>query len=84
MGLGLAMKIGMLWFDADPKRDLADKIRRAAAYYHQKYSRAATVCQISLAEALAEAAIPEAVDGISVRTSALVLAHHLWLGIEEA
>lgn len=78
------MKTGMLWFDSDPKRDLPEKIRRAEAYYHQKYGRAATVCQISLAEALAEAAIPEAVDGISIRASALVLAHHLWLGVEEA
>ena len=30
------MREGLLWLDADPKRDLADKVARAADRYHKK------------------------------------------------
>ncbi len=38
------MNIGMLWFDNDPKADLAVKIKRAAQYYRNKYGKTPTLC----------------------------------------
>ncbi len=38
------MKIGMLWFDNDPKADLKVKIERAASYYSKKYGQAPNLC----------------------------------------
>jgi hypothetical protein len=40
------MKIGMLWFDNDPKADLKVKIERAASYYSKKYGQAPNLCFI--------------------------------------
>lgn len=38
------MKIGMLWFDNDPKSNLDTKIERAVVYYQGKYGRSPTLC----------------------------------------
>lgn len=38
------MKIGMLWFDNDPKTGLEIKIERAATYYRNKYGKNPTLC----------------------------------------
>ena len=38
------MDIGMLWYDNDPKADLASKITRAAEYYHKKYGQLPDLC----------------------------------------
>jgi hypothetical protein len=40
------MKIGMLWFDNDPKAELKVKIERAASYYSKKYGQAPNLCFI--------------------------------------
>jgi hypothetical protein len=40
------MKIGMLWFDNDPKADLKIKIERAASYYSKKYGQSPNLCFI--------------------------------------
>jgi hypothetical protein len=40
------MKIGMLWFDNDPKAELKVKIERAASYYSKKYGRTPNLCFI--------------------------------------
>lgn len=71
--------IGMMWFDPDPKTDLADKIARAAGYYQHKYGSTPNLCFVH----------PQALEGISldgstieVRPSRSVLPHHLWLGIK--
>jgi len=34
-----SMKIGMLWFDNDPKADLLVKIGRASSHYEKKYGQ---------------------------------------------
>lgn len=72
------MKTGMLWFDNDPKADLATKIQRAAEYYQKKYGQIPTHCYVH------PTMIPK--DGVqtflSLYTSRQVLPNHLWLGCE--
>lgn len=75
------MKVGLLWFDDDPKRDLAQKVKRAAQRYRQKFGRPPTVCYVH----------PSLLDGgsrrvgqVRVRGLPSVLRHHFWLGEEEA
>ncbi len=74
------MKVGLLWFDNDPGRDLAQKVGRAARHYRQKYGRQPNVCYVH----------PSLLEGQSRRVGKLkvaplssVLRHHFWLGEEE-
>lgn len=71
--------IGMLWFNNDPKTDLADKIRQAADYYAQKYGKHPTVCLVN-PKTLGEQA--PAVDGVKVAPSRQVMPNHFFVGIE--
>ena len=38
------MKTGLLWFDDDPRRQLEDKVLRAAAHYERKYGQVPNLC----------------------------------------
>ena len=40
------MKEGLLWYDDNPSRDLAEKIGRAARRYRQKFGAAPDVCYV--------------------------------------
>ena len=37
---------GLLWFDADPKRDIADKVAVAADRYQVKFGRRSNLCYV--------------------------------------
>jgi hypothetical protein len=81
------MKVGLLWFDDDKKRTLAEKVERAASYYQQKYSVAPSVCYVH-ASALEGAEInalapAQRVNGVEVRTARTVLPNHFWIGVDE-
>jgi hypothetical protein len=74
------MKIGMLWFDNDPKSDLKVKIERAMSYYSKKYGHNPTLCYVH----------PSMVangnghsNGIEIRANRSVLPNHFWIGISE-
>ncbi len=74
------MKIGLLWFDDDPGRDLAQKVGGAAQRYHQKFGRQPNVCYVH----------PSALEGesrqlgnLTVAARSSVLRHHFWVGQEE-
>ena len=73
------MKIGMLWFDDDPRRSLTERIVRAADYYSKKYGRTPTLCLLH--PATAGPALPASVGGLELRTNASVLREHLWIGV---
>lgn len=75
------MDFGMLWFDANPKRSLAEKVERAAAYYTAKYYRAPTVC-FAHPGTLGKPA-PEHVGAVRLRPLTNIIKDHFWLGIEE-
>lgn len=74
------MKVGLLWFDNDERRDLATKVARAAEHYRQKYGRAPELCFVHpslLAGASARS------NGLQIRASKTVLPHHFWLGMRD-
>ena len=70
---------GMLWFDNDKKRTLAEKIGRASDYFKKKYGRVPNVCFVNK-EVLEIIDIP----GIKVRPSGYILPNHFLVGIEAA
>lgn len=74
------MNRGMLWFDNNPKTDLASKIKQAAEYYRQKYGAMPNLCFVHpsiLAEKAAE-------NGrIVIRPYRPVLPGYLWIGVAE-
>lgn len=74
------MNIGMLWFDNNPKTDLASKVSEAASYYQKKYGRRPNLCFVhpSLFGQDAKGA-----NGIEVRPNLNIQRNHLWLGLEE-
>lgn len=74
------MREGMLWFDDDPKRNLAQKVGRAAKHYRRKFGRAPNVCYVhpSLLNGGAQK-----VDGVRVAALPSVLRHHFWVGEDE-
>ncbi len=69
----------MLWFDDEKDTPLAEKVRRAAAYYRQEYGLAPDTCYLHGAPG--ETLPP--VDGIRLYTARHILPHHLWLGVSD-
>lgn len=72
------MKTGMLWFDNDPKRLPAEKIRRAADYYQNKYGLRPNLVFVNPRDGETE------VSGIAVEASKQVLVNHYWVGVRNA
>lgn len=68
--------VGMLWFDNDPKADLALKVSRAVRYYEGKYGKKPTLCYVhpSMSD-------ETRLDGVEIKTTRSVLPNHLWIGI---
>ncbi len=77
------MKTGMLWFDNDPKADLATKIARAADYYQRKYGRKPSLCFVHPTMLLNGGSSSRSQD-IEVRPNRQVLPNHLWMGIQDS
>src|SRR5690348_6243243 len=46
-GAAVTLEVGMLWWDGDKHRPLAEKVQRAAAFYQAKYGAAPTVCHVN-------------------------------------
>lgn len=92
------MKLGMLWFDNDPKTPLEVKVERAAAYYRHKYGKTPTLCFVhpSMFSAAKGKAVrePESdadsenesymAGSIEVRKNRSVLPNHFWLGVNNS
>lgn len=76
------MKTGLLWFDANPKRDLAEKITRAAKRYRQKHGIAPNTCYVHHS-ALSDNDKTAKIRQIQVVISQSALQHHFWIGQEE-
>jgi hypothetical protein len=75
------MKIGMLWFDNDPKADLKVKIERAASYYSKKYGQAPNLCFVHPSMAPNGDGKPGAIE---IRANRSVRPNHFWIGVAEA
>lgn len=74
------MQEGLLWFDADPKRSLAEKLARAADSYRFKFGRRPDLCYVN--PAMLDNGTVE-IDGVRVIPASNVLKHHFWIGEEE-
>jgi len=73
------MKEGLLWFDNDPQRKIADKIKQAAKRYQTRLHCKPTVCYVNAGEF--DGKIDE-VDGIHLKPAANIRPHYLWIGVE--
>jgi hypothetical protein len=73
------MKVGMMWYDGGVD-GLAQRVRRAATYYQEKYGGRPNVCFVHPSGT--EEGHTEGLEAIRVRASELVLPGHLWVGIE--
>jgi len=85
----MTIKAGLLWFDDDPDRTLADKVLRAAKRYQRKYDRQPNLCFVH----------PDAFEGlpvgrqgngkiektgeVEIRAGRSILPHHFWIGVDE-
>jgi hypothetical protein len=75
------MREGLLWFDDDSGRSLADKVTRAASRYQQKYGHAPSVCYVHPTMVSGQETRSGSVRVLPART---VLPNHFWLGMLEA
>ncbi len=73
------MKVGLLWFDKDPKIPFAQKIYEAAERYEEKFGVTPNTCYVHPSTLPAGAVVP----GFELRARATILPHHFWLGIAE-
>ena len=74
------METGMMWFDNDPKKGLAQMVAEAAKYYYLKYGKVATAC---LVNPLALPAGKTEVNFTEVKSSRMILPNSLWIGVED-
>ena len=80
------MRVGLLWFDDDPKKEVSLKVKEAAERYFEKFGRWPNVCYVSPATLPlprdAECIGIEGVhlDGLRVLSSPLILPDHFWVG----
>ncbi|MFQ6057725.1 MAG: hypothetical protein ACE5MB_02440 [Anaerolineae bacterium] len=78
----MGMKVGLLWYDDDPKRPLADKINEAARRYYEKFGVRPNTCYVN------PVSIPEGNGDLSHRQvkvipTSTILPNHFWLGVAE-
>ena len=76
------MHEGLLWFDADPKRALNEKIAQAADRYRHKFGRKPNLCYVN--PMMLPGSQPAECNGVRLVPSRVVLKHHFWIGVEEA
>jgi hypothetical protein len=78
------MKIGMLWFDNDPKVDLEAKLKKAFEYYQKKYKKSPNLVwvhptMLALSEGEGHYNSPL---GLTVKPNRSVMPDHFWVGVE--
>lgn len=75
------MKTGLLWYDDNPGRELAEKVGRAARRYRQKFGTPPNVCFVHHSTLSSDKA--RKVGGVRVSASPTTLIHHFWVGVEK-
>jgi len=75
------MQEGLLWFDSDPKRNLAAKVARAADRYLFKFGVRPDVCYVNSGQL--DGLTGSEVDGVRLVPADNVLRHHFWIGVED-
>ena len=75
------MNTGMLWFD-NSQLPLEEKIKKAVAYYENKYGRKPDLVLVNPKMIGPEGASFSS-DGLTIRPYRPVLPGHIWIGIED-
>ncbi len=89
------MKSGLLWYDADPKKPIWDKIEEAAQRYYEKFGVRPNTCFVNPAALPQEGPVPEKVESkkttharslinaraLRVAAKPTILPNHIWLGV---
>ncbi len=76
------MKVGLLWFDDDPRRGLEEKVQQAAVRHEQKYGRRPDLCYVHPAT-FGNRECPCFANGVEIRPGSSILPHHFWIGVKE-
>lgn len=72
------MKIGLLWYDDDPKKSFWEKVGEALACYYGRFGRSANACFVNPATLPSERGEDQRVR---VATLATILPNHFWVGV---
>ncbi len=75
------MQAGMMWFDNDKEKSLAEKVKNAADYYRKKYGRTPDLCMVNPAM-LTEGQIEAGT--VTIRPYHPLVKGHLWIGIDDS
>ena len=73
------MQEGLLWYDDDPQRSLAEKVGRAVRRFEQKFGARPNVCYVH-PSAFGTEGKRLKVNGVVVAAKISVLRHHFWVG----
>ncbi len=76
------MKTGLLWFDDDPRKQLEEKVQRAAAHYEHKYGHTPDLCYVH-AGIFGDNGKVKKAGAVEIRAGRSVLPNHFWLGVDE-
>ncbi len=83
----MTIDVGMLWFDNDAQRSLAEKVSRAAEFYYKKYERKASLCYVHpdmVTDIERAEDVRYMAEEVEIRTTPTVLPNHFWIGCKEA
>jgi hypothetical protein len=73
------LNVGLLWYDADPRRKAEAKIGDAVERYEEKFGGLPNVCHVSPETCQA---LGDEVDGIGVVANRWIRPNHFWLGVD--
>jgi hypothetical protein len=76
----MVMKIGLLWYDDDPKRPWVQKVEDAARRYYEKFGVQPDTCYLNPATTAAGEAKH---NRVRIVLASAVLPNHFWLGVSE-
>ncbi len=74
------MKLGLLWYDNDPRKPLDLKVNEAVQRYREKFGAEPTICYINPSHLSSKKPM---LGKMRVVSAAQVLPNHFWLEIEE-
>lgn len=73
---------GLLWFDNDPARTIAAKVKDAAERYAEKFGVVPNVCLVSRRLIQDEMHVPFGTGEIKIVPDKCMLPNHFWVGTE--
>jgi hypothetical protein len=80
------MQVGLLWFDNDPRREVAAKALDAARRYREKFGVIPDTCYVNNAMLDGREMVvplPSADQAVlRIRPAAHIRPHHFWVGVE--